>query len=317
MFVALQNLLSPTSTSTLTGIGTTTRRPNENRRHGQQLPHVSRTDLANINLIHAASLNGIASQFAQNNPNNLPVQPVPQGDQQAGELATNRKASQSNSVSQFVLPPAPATAPAPVVELTAQQAKLRPTGNTQASQVFNTQPSPTTTNLSGVAASNRQQQQQQQAASSTPGKFSFMNQAGGSTAATSPSSTSATSATSGYESTPLAATNSISHVHSQNSNQQAVNSLLASSTTSTTTMASANQGGNSNSNHNHNHNHNSNSNSNHHHNNVLASFSPPVRSHNTLASAKYSLDGIIAVAIFGGFIFLGAIITIIVIIIRR
>lgn len=58
--------------------------------------------------------------------------------------------------------------------------------------------------------------------------------------------------------------------------------------------------------------------SSHQNGNVLASFSPPaVRPHNALANAKYSLDGIIAVAIFGGFIFLGAIITILVIIIRR
>lgn len=52
--------------------------------------------------------------------------------------------------------------------------------------------------------------------------------------------------------------------------------------------------------------------------NILASsFQPPIRSQNSLASTKYSLDGIIATAIFGGFIFLGAIITIIVIILRR
>lgn len=57
--------------------------------------------------------------------------------------------------------------------------------------------------------------------------------------------------------------------------------------------------------------------------NVLASsagYAPPARSlhhQNSLASTKYSLDGIIATAILGGFIFLGAIITIIVIILRR
>lgn len=53
------------------------------------------------------------------------------------------------------------------------------------------------------------------------------------------------------------------------------------------------------------------------HKTIANSHLHPLQSHNSLANAKYSLDGIIAVGIFGGFIFLGTIITIIVIIIRR
>lgn len=55
--------------------------------------------------------------------------------------------------------------------------------------------------------------------------------------------------------------------------------------------------------------------------NVLASFNAPSRAgsglHNSIGHAKSSLDGIIAIAIFGGFIFLGIIITILVVIVRR
>lgn len=52
-------------------------------------------------------------------------------------------------------------------------------------------------------------------------------------------------------------------------------------------------------------------------NSVFGLNQQPIRSQNSLASTKYSLDGIIATAILGGFIFLGAIITIIVIVLRR
>lgn len=53
---------------------------------------------------------------------------------------------------------------------------------------------------------------------------------------------------------------------------------------------------------------------------TFSNLNQPVRAQSTqstFASARYGLDGIIAVAIFGGFIFLSAIIAIIVIIIRR
>lgn len=370
MFSILQNFfLPPISTSTKTTTKMTTRRPTTtttpnlsprtnsfNKR--SRLPHVTKSDLLNINQIHAASLNGIAGQLSQqNNLNNNQNQPIlpqlqPQQPLDNNQLQTQvigeqqtRKPSQSSNVGQFAPASAPASIPAPVVELTPTQIqssqqpsqfRLRPTttsGSSTGNQAFassGSQPSPTNLNpSSGMVMNNRQQQQ---ISSSAQNKFPFLNnqaapnqqQVGGSmsTMATSTSLPSATSTTSAianspqnnqigaYESTPLAATNSIS-VHSSNqANQQSLNPLLASSqstTSTTTTMASVSNSGAA---------HNTNNNNNHH-SSVLASFSTPIRSHNTLASAKYSLDGIIAVAIFGGFIFLGAIITIIVIIIRR
>lgn len=349
MYSALQNFLLPTMSATTT---TTTAKP-ANRRATQQnniqprinpftdkrprLPHVTQSDLLNINQIHAASLNGIAGQFAQNNNQIMPqIQPQlvdNNNNQQVGEQQS-RKPSQSNSVSQFALPPAPAVLPAPVVELnpgssqgTQQQFRLRPTSAASNLPGVSASSQPSTTNLNPTAPTNNRQQSQQVSSAAQTNKFPFMANQASSTSTTLPSSTSTTSAGANlppqigtYESSPSAATNAIS-VHSNSinnqANQQSINSLLSpspstTSTTTTTTMASnipssfqtSSSGSGS-------------GNQNNHHNGVLPSFSPPIRSHNTLASAKYSLDGIIAVAIFGGFIFLGAIITIIVIIIRR
>lgn len=326
-----------------------------------RLPPVTHSDLLNINQIHAASLNGLAGQFqavSQQSPVAPPLMNkninldgiVPQ--QVPGEQQQNRKASQSNSVSQFAVPPMlqspqpppPSTPPAPTagppqmtdlnaaiginqqqtLPISTQQPPLvrfRPTGGQPMfSNAASNAALPAASNQPAAGAPNNNQRQQQVSASTNGNKFTFL-----------PASTSQLPNGGSYEATPVATTNSVSVLNQQQTNGQAsqpISSVLSSSSTSnnnvvpggslitsTSTMASAAAPSHSQSGHQHHH---------HHHpsvmgggQNVLASFSPPVRAHNTLAGAKYSLDGIIAVAIFGGFIFLGAIITIIVIIIRR
>lgn len=310
-----------------------------------RLPPVTRSDLLNINQIHAASLNGLAGQF-QSSREQVLVPPVAGSNMMEilppiePSIQQNRKASHSNSVSQFALPPPPATAAPPQAAdlgpLLQPPVGINPLQEAPMSTPASTQPPPPVTRFrqqvtgstpgaaSGgqpmFASSNgangnnvRQQQPQQQqvSAATNANKFTFL-----------PASSS--QSLSGYDSTQLATTNSVS-VHQQQQQQQHSSAAsqpigsvlgsigsLGSTLASTSTMASAaaphSSGG-----HHHHHHHASVSNG----QNVLASFSTPVRAHNTLAGAKYSLDGIIAVAIFGGFIFLGAIITIIVIIIRR
>lgn len=340
IYLALQNFLLPTmSTTKPTIIRRTVEqnniqpRTNPFNKKRPRLPHVTQSDLLNINHIHAASLNGIAGQFAQNNQLPAIITPPQQVDnnQQVDEQQQqqSRKPSQSSSVSQFALPPASASLPAPIVELNPTQAvqstqqqqgqfRIRPTSTTNNSPANQAGSQTSPANMNSIPANNRQQQQVSLAGQNN--KFTFMAGQPSTTSTTLPSSTSTTSGSANfspqnnnqigsYESSSSAATNAIS-VHSNNQVNQHLltSSPSTTSTTTTTTMASNIASNLLTSN---------NQNGNNHHSGVLPSFSPPIRSQNTLASAKYSLDGIIAVAIFGGFIFLGAIITIIVIIIRR
>lgn len=292
---------------------------NANRRtKTTKLPRVTPLDLFNINQIHAASLNGLAGQFnsIQDRPQDLPP--------------TDRKASSINQFVQVAPPPQPAQVP-PMMQIpvspgvqqppselavapnpprlfrpqTGQQPPMQTTTAQSVMPQFSLGSVPVQTNSQQPTPVGRQTPSSVQssspptAATTTSNKFSSMSQLP--TTATSPSSSSSVA----YDSSPLATTNSIS-VHQQ---QQQL---------PTTTSHSVLTNGH--------HNHFGNQNP-----NVLSStfassasnaaIGSSIRhhaAHNNLAnSAKYSLDGIIAVAIFGGFIFLGAIITIIVIIIRR
>lgn len=320
-----------------------TKRHNDNKNQPQiGQKSFSKSDLLNINQIHAASLNGLTSAGSFGSPTTLTTtnnnghlglvtSTIQQQQQQQAQVLQdqqastsnlqeqNRKASQSSSVSQFVLPPQSSQAPPSVVEivqashangLQPQVMRVRP-----ANQVPSASTSSTPTALLEVSTAGNNRQQQ--ASTISTNKFTFNSIASSPAPTMNPANFG--------ESTPLA-TNSIS-VHSPTINQQqqqqqhVFNSAQPASTTSssTTTSTVSLPGA---------HQHTSQSGAHQQHQqhvlssqqqNVLASFSPtPSRAaHNTLASAKYSLDGIIAVAIFGGFIFLGAIITIIVIIIRR
>lgn len=323
-------------------------KPTRNR-----LPPVTRSDLININQIHAASLNGLAGQFQAAQPQSPATPPLVNKNaidtlisQPAAGEQQNRKASHSNSVSQFAVPPLLQQPPPPTGSqpqaVDPMNALLQPPGglnqpvSTQQPPPFRFKPTgnsaPTggpsgmqmfTSNAvsSGLAppasqATGNQRQQPQTSAPTNGNKFTFL-----------PASSS--QLPNGFDSTPLATTNSVS-VHQQQQQQpsgqasQPISSVLSNNIasgggllTSTSTMASAaapslSQGG-----HQHHHHHHQPSGISGGGQSVLASFSPPVRAHNTFGGPKYSLDGIIAVAIFGGFIFLGAIITIIVIIIRR
>lgn len=250
-----------------------------------KLPHVTRSDLFNINRIHSASLNGLATQF-QSSQNPAPVElastPVQPNSNNNNNLMDSqeqtRKASQSSSVSQFVVPPAVQLDSSSSTPTAPSQPPMRPSRvNVPQSTQFTLQPA--TSPASSISSSR------------PPVTPNLINKF------------SPTLQTTQTDSGPqLATTNSISihHSNSNNNNNPFAGSSTASSTTSSTTMSA-----------------------NHHQlgvtsQNVLGSLGGSVRaSHNSLASTKYSLDGIIAVAIFGGFIFLGAIITIIVIIIRR
>jgi len=317
----LQSRNDETSTTCLpatqNSITTIVKRQLSNRNAAQQrkttrLPHVTHADLLNINQIHAASLNGLAGQFvhqsslapASPQAQPAPVEPMTSQPVEAPSSQQTRKASQSSSVSQFVVaptspnslleisqPPVAIQNPVILAEFSTQAPRARPNVNGQHQQGL------TTTSSTLPSIGSKQQ-------ASPAYKFPFAT------------SQQQQQHPAGFDSTPLATTNSIS-IQTSNQGQQPISSVLASSPSTTsastsssstaTTLASAQPAGG--------HQHHAS----HHQagHNVLASFSPPVRSHNTLASAKYSLDGIIAVAIFGGFIFLGAIITIIVIIIRR
>lgn len=265
-----------------------------------RLPRVTRSDLLGINQIHAASLNGLGGQFSQQQQPPV-VQPQVEPPIVSSE---QRKPAQSASVSQFANPASepPVAAQQPPVIVNPQQRvvpgqRVAQTTTTATTAAAASSPAQlpalfTTSNPQQVAQSTASRQQQQSAPGQQGGqqssnKFAFLQPlqpvVGGQPATTG-----------GYDSAPIASTNSIS-VHSTASGPMPAGSghhLLHG-------QAPTVSGG--------------------HHpaGSVLASFQPPIRPHNGLANAKYSLDGIIAVAIFGGFIFLGAIITILVIIIRR
>lgn len=282
-----------------------------------KLPHVTRSDLLDINHIHAASLSGLANQFAIQN--SLAPVLIPSQDSQAppSPQTNSRKPSSTNSVSQFVaLPPSstlpppaqPQAVPASTINEQAVSQLINELSNSQQVPPRPSRPSSSSgvqyTSFTNLPPSSSPAREQRPA--SPANKFaSFGSSLGPVTQV-------------GYDSNSLATTNSISiHPQAGQTVQPVVPSSVSPSlppvslppvTTTTTTMSSvmstasqtpAHQGAHP------------------QHPNVLASYNQPARAHNNLANAKYSLDGIIAVAIFGGFIFLGAIITIIVIIIRR
>lgn len=316
-----------------------------------RLPRVTHSDLFNIHQIHAASLNGLAGQFGGQPASSQPaassaneiVGQMPALQPQEPQQQQARKPSQSNSVSQFALPDgqqAPGSgglgggtqlAPRPAAGQTRQpqdQAVVAGLGGALPASL-----APPSTGTSGpqqpqlsLLASNAHTQSpsstppatRQQAPATNNQKFAFMG------APQQPAQVSgATGSQLGYDSSSLATTNSIS-VHSSAGAGQLgpagslplATSLSASTApllTSTPTPGGPPSATGHHLHHHHSHHPSAGSTS------VLASFSPPIRSShaNNLANTKYSLDGIIAVAIFGGFIFLGAIITILVIIIRR
>ena len=262
-----------------------------NVRQTTRLPRVTRSDLLNIHQIHAASLNGLASQFT-------------------GAAETRQQQAAAQQQTDF-----DRTKSAAADQLKLFGAQLKPQTQappSSAGGASSTTPATGSGSLSSSAT---------RFAASTPTVRLSSQQP--------PSNL--------YDSSPLATTNSIS-VHSSASRagsggspfQSTAAAAAASSTstvaatqttTTTTTQAAPTTGA---------------SNANapfglsppaHHHSagNVLASYGSAANNvfraqqhnQNALANAKYSLDGIIAVAIFGGFIFLGAIITILVIIVRR
>lgn len=289
-----------------------------------KLPHVTHSDLIDINHIHTASLNGLANQFAIQNS----LAPVlnPANDFQTPQQSNGRKPSPTNTLSQFAAPqtttnvgptqPAAVLPPATVAineqtvtqlisELAnSQQVSQRPQRpSSNGAQLTSFATSTTSTGLSSVSRS-------PQSSSSPAVKFAPFG-----------SNLASSTQLGSYDSSPLAATNSI--VHTQGiqpaSTNLASSPVVPSSTASSVsqptlpvvTSSSMSSSSPSQSAGIH-------SQSGHlQPASVLASFGQAGRTHNNLANAKYSLDGIIAVAIFGGFIFLGAIITIIVIIIRR
>lgn len=280
----------------------------------------SKSDLRNVNQIHAASLNGgLLPAGSQSAAPVAPLELDQSSNMDSGQQ--NRRPSQSNSVSSFVLPPT-LTNPAPVVEILQPSAPQQPAASQLPPLVTPTRRpatnlEPAQQNVaSGVTRT-------QTAQSVTSNRFSFGPPATTTTTgATSLGATQSTaSSPNGFaDSTPLATTNSISVHNSNNNNQQqqqhTISSLLSSAATTTPSSGGSNP-------HAHLHPHQQHHTHSHRDHqqpqNVLASFGAPSgrAPPNSFASAKYSLDGIIAVAIFGGFIFLGAIITIIVIIIRR
>lgn len=264
-----------------------------NRNPQMSPPHVTQTDLIIVNRIHAASLNGLPGQFV--------------GASQAATAGTidppdqtqlSRKPQQVSSQAGVQFNQVPSTSEQPPFDISSSPSTQPPT-----TQLRLKPPNP--------QQGNRQQTSQ---------PVEPLSQSHG----------------------PLATTNSIS-VHPGVQPIHQVNSIFASlpsssSTTQTSTLASiassstsgavsstggtfstapspaSINGGYSSPPSHHPHNFKTQPSG----SNIMASsFQPPVRSQNSLASTKYSLDGIIATAIFGGFIFLGAIITIIVIILRR
>lgn len=303
-------------------------RTHSNRRSSTQstkLPHVTRSDLIDINHIHTASLNGLANQFAIQNSLAPILNPIVD-TQPANQQTNSRKPLATNNVSQFTAPlVTPNTAPSQPVS-----------ASPPASVALNEQ---TVTQLISELSNSQQASSRPPRPSANGAQFTSFTNSPTSASSTSttraqPASTSQASkfasfgsnlpATNqlGYDSSPLAATNSIVHSQGTQSSPGSVGpsppAVLSSTATSVPTVSSSpavttssmNLAGSS-------------STPGVHHGShlqpasVLASFGQPGRTHNNLANAKYSLDGIIAVAIFGGFIFLGAIITIIVIIIRR
>lgn len=272
-----------------------------------KLPRVTPNDLFNINQIHAASLNGLAGQF--NNQDQLQEQRKPsvnqfQVPQQQPQAPMIIQGANEPTIVSTALPPRmfkPASQPTPMS--TTSTTTTSSTAGAMPQQQFG---------LGGLQQQQQQQNSRQQPSSPTSAstKFAMVNSPStGSSMQT--SSTSGQPAPAGssvtYDSSPLATTNTIS-VHQQQPAATVTTAASIASQTLATQSAHANQ-----------------------HPHVLGStfngqqpssirthhHQSPLGHHNSLASAKYSLDGIIAVAIFGGFIFLGAIITIIVIIIRR
>lgn len=296
-----------------------------------RLPRVTHADLYNLHQIHAASLNGLAGQ--QQPASSPPAAALneiqsftPSGEQQNGR----KPAQQPSNISPFVqaLPPPSSTN---LVDLGGQGEPRPPQMQSRPPQQQPPARGPQIP-ASSTPASQRQQQQSNRF-SVAPVQTQTSTTIGGIggipplSTATTTSSANNNSNQHQFDSSPLATTNSISVHHNQpglgssttTGQPQLISSSSASAASglSSTSLAPPTYG--TLPSHNNNILHHSLSGNG---GNVLASSQfnpPPVRasSHNSLANSKNSLDGIIAVAIFGGFIFLGAIITILVIIVRR
>lgn len=257
---------------------------------------VTRSDLISINQMHAASLNGLAGQFVAVAAGTGSSQLATSGHQhhsnQATDLGNNQIDSSANSI-QIGVEQQVHRRPAAQSSSVSQQfvgppvAQSQPPPVLELSQPSSTVPSGASPERSPIRPAQSSTSRPNQATSLFPESTgSSINPFGSS------------QITTGYSTTP-GLLQTTKPAPSTTNSVAAITTTTAATTPTTTSNTPA-------------------LNSIHQSGNVLASFSPPVaRPHNALANAKYSLDGIIAVAIFGGFIFLGAIITILVIIIRR
>lgn len=278
-----------------------------------KLPHVTRADLLNLHQIHAASLNGLAGQQQPSAPFGPATVGSEAGQQQQQQQQPqpaaigeqNRRPAQPSSINTFVQPPPP-----PMVQAEQQPARPQSPG-ARGPQAASTM-APGSRQQTGQLPPNKltlvplanQPQQQQPGISYDSSSLATTNSI--SVHSSQAASTSGLSSPATFAQPSSTTTSTSSHAPSPTTFSAASTSSTLPPTSSSSSGFSQ-QGGSSQQ----------------QQANVLASLAgsslrtPAHQHHNSLANAKYSLDGIIAVAIFGGFIFLGAIITILVIIIRR